>query len=114
VLHDLRYALRWLRLNPAITSLVVLSLAIGIGSTTAVFGLIDAVVLTALPGPTPDRLVTATLILPQGTFDNFTYAQFEEFRKTPVLRSACAWSADRFDVRWAGHSASVPGQYVTR
>jgi hypothetical protein len=47
-MRDIRYGLRALRRNPIMTAVAVLSLAMGIGATTAVFGLIDAVVLKPL------------------------------------------------------------------
>jgi hypothetical protein len=112
-MRDIRYGLRSLRRNPVMTAVAVLSLAMGIGATTAVFGLIDAVVLKPLPVSKPDRLVTPALILRQGAFDNFSNVQFEAFRNAPVFSSPCAWSADRFDAQWAGQSESVPGQYVS-
>ena len=57
LLQDARYALRRLRAAPAFTLAVVLVLAGGIGATTAIFGVIDAALLRALPYPDPDRLV---------------------------------------------------------
>jgi predicted permease len=113
VLRDIRYALRSCRLNPGITSVAVFSLAIGMGGATAVFGLIDAVVLKPLPVSKPDRLVTATLVLPHGVFDSFSQAQFEAFRSAPVFSSACAWYTNRLEVEWAGQNESVLGQSVT-
>src|SRR5580658_253506 len=100
-MRDIRYGLRSLRRHPVMTAVAVLSLAIGIGATTAVFGLIDAVVLKPLPVSKPNRLVTPILILRQGAFDNFSYAQFEAFRYAPAFSSLCAWSPDRFDAQWS-------------
>ena len=64
LLQDLRYALRTLRKNLMMTSVIAVSLAIGIGANSAIFSVVDALLLRPLPYPEPDRLAAVWLHSP--------------------------------------------------
>lgn len=79
---DLLYAFRSLRKNPAYTLVTILTLALGIGANTAIFSVVNGVILQPLPYPNADRLVFITSQFPALGFDQFWVSapEFVEFR----------------------------------
>ncbi|MPZ19703.1 MAG: hypothetical protein GEV06_17545 [Luteitalea sp.] len=84
VLWDTRYALRSLRFTPVVSTAVVLSLALGIGANTAVYTVIRAALLRALPVPSPNQLARLVSFDGQGDHSDasFSYRFFGELRAT--------------------------------
>ena len=83
VVHDLRFGVRMLGKNPGVTLVVVLTLALGVGANTAIFGLVNGVLLQRLPVREPEEiaaLVIQTNGSPLGAF-GFSYPAFAEFRQ---------------------------------
>src|SRR5207247_689500 len=70
LLADLRYALRGFAKNPGFATVAILSLALGIGANTAIFSLIDAVMLRSLPVSHPEQLFKLRIAEQQDIFSN--------------------------------------------
>jgi putative ABC transport system permease protein len=85
LLQDLRYGLRMLRKSPAFTVIALLTLALGIGANTAIFSIVNAVLLKPLPFPKSEQLMFMTSAFQnQGATRNFatSYADFFDWRDT--------------------------------
>jgi putative ABC transport system permease protein len=80
LIQDIRFALRVLRKNPGFTLVSVLVLAIGIGANTAIFSVVDTVLLRPLPYPHADRLVFIENVFPQAGHTPMTYTQYQFWR----------------------------------
>ncbi len=112
LLSDVRHAARALRANPGFTVVAVLSLALGIGANTAIFSLIDAVMLKSLPVRHPEQLLRVTMGKDGG--DWFTNPIWEQVRAHPeVYASALAYDPAQFNLARSGEARQVDGEWVS-
>ena len=90
-LQDLKYSFRTLRQQRAFTFAAVTALALGIAATTAVFSVVDAVLLRPFPYPDPDRIVVLMNTTPNGSGPAASPAKFAHWRQqTDVIENAAA------------------------
>jgi predicted permease len=112
--QDLRYAARTLRRSPAFLAISVLSLALGIGANTAIFSLIDALMLRPLPVPHPERLVSPTRLTANGEPIDVSYPYFEQMRDRLKSVSAVAVEMESNpEIVMDGVDENVPAELVS-
>ena len=100
---DFQYAVRRLRKNPGFASVVVISLALGIGANTAIFTLIDAVLLRSLPVAAPEQLYFVPRHQPAGTTYGFSSKDFRQLQAVnPVFSDVAAYAPTRLNVSLEG------------
>jgi putative ABC transport system permease protein len=101
ILQDLRYALRQLRKSPGFTAVAVLTLALGIGATTAIFSVVYGVLLRPLPYAEPNRIMAVFEISYKGTWNRLADPNFDDFRDQNRTFQAIA--------KYSANTASVSG-----
>jgi putative ABC transport system permease protein len=105
--RDIRFSVRVLSKAPLFTAVVVVTLALGIGANTAIFSLIDAILLRSLPVHNPQELVEVS-------HTSFTNPLWEQVRgHQDVLSGVFAWSADQFNLSRSGMVRSANGLWVS-
>src|SRR5580692_10976582 len=114
---DIRYGLRALRRNPGFAAVAVLSLALGIGATTAMFSLIYAVLLHPFPYAGADRIMNPIMMDPEypGEFSYFglTRAQLDEVRLAAPVDAVLGFNGAHMEITGGGLPEDIYGAYLT-
>jgi len=115
-LQDIRFGVRLLLKTPLITGVALLSLALGIGANTAIFSVIDAVMLRLLPVQNPEQLVQIKFKSPmsQDPSSSVTNPIWEQVRDhQDVFSGVFAWSPRSFDLANGGEENDINGIYAS-
>ncbi|MCY1018727.1 ABC transporter permease [Pyxidicoccus sp. MSG2] len=110
---DLRYALRTMRQSPVFTVAAVLVLSLGIGATTALFSVVDAVLLRPLPFAEPERVVMLGSDTVQRVPPRYSLMTFDDVeRQSTQLRALTAYSNNLFNLTGDGDAQQLRGTVV--
>ena len=106
-MHDIRDAFRSLVATPVVTAVAVLSLALGIGANTAIFSILDSLILRTLPVQDPEELV----IIDRGSWTNPIWEAIRD--RQDAFASAMAWSSTRFNLAPGGQTEMADGIWAS-
>jgi predicted permease len=112
--QDLRYALRTLRKSPGFTAIAVLTLALGIGANTAIFSVVDGVLLAPLPYAQPDRLVAIWESNPRFPHVWISYPNFRDWQRSArSFEQMVAFNLRGYDLTGPGTPAHLDGKAIS-
>ena len=114
LIKDLKFAFRSFLKRPGFAAVAVVTLALGIGGSTAIFTVVDAALLRGLPYKSPDRLVHLWEKTPQDAFSKreFSYPDYQDYQKNNVFDGLAAYTGGRVLLSGDGDSESVGGPRV--
>jgi len=114
LIEDVRYGFRMLRKNPGFTAIALLTLALGIGANTAVFSIVNGVLLNPLPFPDADKLVSLFESKPNFQEGSISYPNFLDWqRENHAFTAIAAYRPDSFSLTGAGQPEQVQGKMVS-
>ena len=108
---DLKFAIRSLLKRPGFTAIAVVTLALGIGGSTAIFTVVDAALLRGLPYKSPENLYHVWEKTPQDGFSKreFSYPDYQDYQKNNVFEGLAAYTGGRVLLSGDGETESVGG-----
>jgi len=113
-LSAFKYAARGLRRQPTFLAVSLLTLALGIGATTAIFSVIKAVVLNPLPYEAPERIAVLWEVNPEGNQERVSVPTFDDWgREARTVESIAAYRQVDFSYAGSGDPMNVPGVRAT-
>ncbi len=114
LVQDARYALRTTRGNPAFSAAAIVSLALGIGANTAIFSVMDALLMRFLPVRNPGELVELMIVQQGRPGDSFSYPPVAALAaRKDIFAGLAAFTTYTFNVTSRGETVRVPGAWVT-
>jgi putative ABC transport system permease protein len=115
IFQDLRYAVRQLAKAPGFAAVAIITLALGIGANTAIFSVVNAVLLNPLPYPQPDRIMVLFHDKPNFRTGSISYLNFDDWRRENQSFSSMAAYREMGGVTLSssGEPESVMGQMVS-
>jgi macrolide transport system ATP-binding/permease protein len=112
--QDLRFGARMLFKTPGFTAVAVLSLALGIGANTAIFSLVDKVMIRKLPVDEPERLVVVSATSSRGLSTAFTYPDFADYREgNQVFEGLACYTQRALTLNDGGQAERIQGLIVS-
>jgi predicted permease len=113
-LQDVRYGLRMLAKNPGFTAVALLALALGIGANTAIFSVVNGVLLRPLPYPEPERLMMIWERTKEFGRSSIAYPNYLDWRRDQrSFTDIAAFRDDDFNFTGSGQPEHLNGAYVT-
>jgi putative ABC transport system permease protein len=114
LLQDLRYAVRQSFKAPGLTAVLIITVALAVGANTALFSVVNGVLLNPLPYPQPDQLVALRESKPNFDWGTIPYPNFRDWQKDNRTFSAMAvWRSYAFSLTGVGEAEQVNGEFVS-
>jgi hypothetical protein len=113
-LQDLRYGARMLAKAPTFTLIAVITLALGIGANTAIFSVVNGVLLNPLPYPHSEQIVSLFTEMPNFKNGSISYPNFEDWRRmNRTFSSMAVYRSDGFNLVGNGEPERLHGEMIS-